>query len=131
MIAVDSSALIAILEREPEKQAFEDIVVAEDRCLVSAVNVHETAAVLRVRRGRAAVERFWQFLAGNDIEIVPFDEFQARAAILAFDRYGKGLHPKARLNISDCAAYALATTMNVPLLFKGGDFAETDVRRRL
>ena len=49
----------------------------------------------------------------------------------AFDRYGKGVHSKARLNISDCAAYALAKTMNAPLLFKGNDFPETDVQAYL
>jgi ribonuclease VapC len=54
---------------------------------------------------------------------------QARAAADAFDRYGKGIDSKARLNLADCAAYALARTMNAPLLFKGGDFANTDVGR--
>ncbi len=119
MIALDSSALIAILEKEPEQQAFENLISAEDRCLVSAVNAHETAIVLRMRRGRMAVERFWEFLADTAIEIVPFDEAQARAAALAFERYGKGIDPKARLNLCDCAAYALATTMKVPLLYQG------------
>lgn len=130
MIVVDSSALIAILEKEPEKQAFEDIIAGEDRCLISAVNAHETAIVLRIRRGRLAVERFWEFLANTGIEVVPFDEAQVRAAAVAFDRYGKGLNP-ARLNLADCAAYALAATMNVSLLFKGDDFAQTDLARRL
>jgi ribonuclease VapC len=54
-----------------------------------------------------------------------------REALSAFDRYGKGIHPKARLNLADCAAYALANTMNCPLLFKGDDFAETDISARL
>jgi ribonuclease VapC len=67
-------------------------------------------------------------LAENDIEIVPFDEIQVRAAAVALDRYGKGIDPKARLNLCDCAAYALAKTMNSPLLFKGSDFTATDVR---
>ena len=49
-------------------------------------------------------------------------------AAAAFDRYGKGIDPKARLNLADCAAYALARTMNCPLLFKGNDFTETDVK---
>ena len=73
------------------------------------------------------VERLWQLLAVSEIEIVPFDEAQVHAAAVAFDRYGKGLHPKARLNLADCAAYALAVTMNASLLFKGDDFAATDV----
>jgi ribonuclease VapC len=57
----------------------------------------------------------------------PFDENQAREALAAFDRYGKGIHPRVRLNLSDCVAYALAKSMNCALPFKGNDFAQTDV----
>jgi ribonuclease VapC len=128
MIVVDSSALIAILFEEPEKQAFESAIAGGDRCVMSAVNAHETATVLRLRHGPAAVERLWQLLADSEIEIVPFDETQVRAAAVAFDRYGKGINSKAQLNLSDCAAYALAKTMNAPLLFKGNDFTQTDLQ---
>ena len=128
MIVVDSSALIAVLFEEAEKQTFQDIIDGEERCVLSAVNAHETACVLRSRHGIAAVARFWQWLIDNEVEIVPFDEVQVRAAAVAFDRYGKGIDPKARLNLADCAAYALARTANCPLLFKGDDFAATDVR---
>ncbi len=130
MIVVDSSALIAILFEEPEKQAFETIIASDERCVMSAVNAHETATVLRLRHGAAAVERFWQLLTDSEIEIFPFDEVQVRAAAVAFDRYGKGINPRTRLNLSDCAAYALAKTMNAPLLFKGDDFAQTDLQLR-
>src|SRR5271166_1108073 len=119
MIVVDSSALIAILFDEPEKQEFENVIADGERCIVSAVNAHETATVLRLR---PAVERFWQFLSDAEIVIVPFDDAQVRAAAAAFDLYGKGIDPKARLNLSDCAAHALAKIMNAPLLFKGDDF---------
>jgi ribonuclease VapC len=128
MIVVDSSALIAILLGEPEKQKFEDIIAGGERCVMSAVNAHETACVLRSRLGQPAVTRLWQLLTDCEIEIVPFDKVQMRAAATAFDRYGKGIDPKARLNLADCAAYALAVTMNAPLLFKGNDFTATDVR---
>jgi len=131
MIVVDSSALIAILFDEPEKQAFETIVAGDERCVMSAVNAHETATVLRVRHGPQAVARLWQLLIDSEIEIVPFDETQVRGAAVAFDRYGKGIHAKARLNLADCAAYALAASMNASLLFKGDDFAATDVRGAL
>ena len=67
-------------------------------------------------------------LEDNEIEIVPFDETHVRVAAVALDRYGKGIDPKARLNLCDCAAYALAKTTNSPLLFKGDDFTATDVR---
>src|SRR5258708_3812095 len=129
MIVVDSSALLAVLFKEAEKQDFQNIIAAADRCVVSAVNAHEAASVLRIRHGRAAVQRFWEMLADNEIEIFAFDGVQVRAAAAAFDRYGKGIDPKARLNLSDCAAYALAKTLDVPLLFKGNDFSETDVQR--
>ena len=125
MIVVDSSALLAILFKEAEKQSFEAILAGADRCVISAVNAHETACVLRLRHDQAMVEELWRLLADNEIEIVPFDEIQVRAAAVALDRYGKG---NARLNLCDCAAYALAKTMNSPLLFKGNDFTATDVR---
>jgi ribonuclease VapC len=131
MIVVDSSARVAVFFDEPEKAAFQAIIDGDDRCVLSAVNAHETACVLRGRHGSAAVERFWQWLADNHVEIAPFDEMQVRAAAVAFDRHGKGLKgsaSKAHLNLADCAAYALAKTVNAPLLFKGNDFAETDVK---
>ncbi len=129
MIVVDSSALIAILEEEPDAAVYAAALQQADRLLVSAVDVHETGIVLRSRHGTAAAERMWRFLrVENDFEIISFDEAQAREALSAFDRFGKGIHAKARLNLSDCAAYALAKTMNAPLLFKGNDFAATDVR---
>ena len=129
MIVLDSSALIAVLLDEPERQAFSAIIAGEQRCVISAVNAHETAIVLRLRHGPAPVERLWQLLADCDIEIHPFDAAQLRAAAIAFDQFGKGINPRSRLNLSDCAAYALAKTMNAPLLFKGDDFAATDLQR--
>ena len=130
MIVVDSSALVAVLEREPDAALFANAIYLADRLLISAVNVHETGMVLRARRGLAATDRLWQLLQEeNDFEIVPFDEGQAREALSAFNRFGKGIHPKARLNLADCAAYALAKSVNAPLLYKGGDFAETDLQR--
>ena len=126
MIVVDSSALVAVFFGEPEKNAFQAIIDGADRCLLSAVNAHETACVLRGKLGPEAVVLFWRWLADNGVEIAPFDEAQVRAAADAFDRFGKGIHP-ARLNLADCAAYALARTMDAPLLFKGDDFSETDL----
>jgi ribonuclease VapC len=78
--------------------------------------------------GAAGVAHVWGLLTAAEIEIVPFDELQVRAAAVAFDRYGKGINSRAGLNLADCAAYALAKTMSAPLLFKGNDFAATDVR---
>jgi ribonuclease VapC len=130
LIVVDSSALCAVFFNEPEKNAFQAILDGDERCIVSAVNAHETGCVLRVKFGQAAVVEFWQWLTDNGIEIVAFDAVQAYEAIAAFDRYGKGLHPRARLSLADCAAYALARIMNAPLLFKGDDFAAPMCGRR-
>jgi ribonuclease VapC len=129
MIVVDSSALVAILEHEPDAAIYAGAIREAERLLVSAVNVHETGMVLRIRHGAASVDRMWRFLRDeNDFEIVPFDEAQLREALAAFRRYGKGIHSKARLNLANCAAYALAMVMNAPLLFKGDEFTATDVR---
>jgi len=128
MIVVDSSALCAVFFDEPERSAFQAVLDGAERCVISAVNAHETACVLRGKLGQAAVGAFWQWLTDNRVEIISFDEVQAREAAMAFDRYGKGIAPKARLNLSDCAAYALAKTMDAPLLFKGDDFSETEIK---
>lgn len=127
MIVVDSSALVAILENEDDGVLYANAIAVAKRLYVSAVNVHETGIVLRMRRGSDAVAILWRFLSENGFEIVPFDGVQAREALAAFERYGKGLHPRAKLNLADCAAYALARTLGAPLLFKGNDFAMTDI----
>jgi ribonuclease VapC len=67
-------------------------------------------------------------LVNAAIEVAFFDHVQADMAIAAFGRYGKGLHPQARLNFGDCAAFALAKSLDAPLLFKGDDFAFTDIQ---
>jgi ribonuclease VapC len=82
MIVVDSSALIAVLEREGDAARYAAEIEKADRLLISAVNVHETGIVLRIRRGATAVARMWRFLhEDNDFEIIPFDEAQARDAL--------------------------------------------------
>jgi ribonuclease VapC len=128
MIVVDSSALVAIFEAEPDAVVYATAIEHADRLLISAVNVHETGIVMCARHGEPGLARMWRFLGQNEFEIMPFDEVQVRAALAAFARYGKGIDPKARLNLADCAAYALSKTMDAPLLFKGQDFAATDVQ---
>lgn len=127
MIVVDSSALIAILRREPEADAFLEIIAAADQCLLSAVSLLETSMVLAGRSGDASS---WTELDGlvaqASIEVVPQDAALTDAARAAFLRYGKG-RDGAGLNLGDCAAYALASSRDLPLLFKGTDFAQTDI----
>lgn len=83
--------------------------------------------VAATRRGPDNLSDLAQMLETVQAEIVPFDADQARAAQAVYMRYGKGMHPTARLNLCDCVAYALAKHLNVPLLFKGDDFAATDI----
>jgi ribonuclease VapC len=129
MIVVDSSALISILEQEPEAERFLSVIRDATRRLASAVNVYETGIVIGARRGRQSAEEIMGFLAELGVEIVPFAEPYISQALDAYSRYGKGIDPKARLNLGDCAAYALAKGLNVPLLFKGADFSQTDVQQ--
>jgi ribonuclease VapC len=132
MIVVDSSALIAIFELEADAATCAEAMGRAERLALSAVNAHETGVVMRARHGEPAIARMWRFLLEeNDFEIALFDEAQARDALQAYGVYGKGVHPLARLNLADCAAYALAKTRDWPLFFKGRDFAATDVPCRL
>jgi ribonuclease VapC len=85
--------------------------------------------VIGARRGRERAARVMEMLDELGVEIVPFAEPYISRALDAYLRYGKGIDPKARLNLGDCAAYALAMSMNAPLLYKGEDFSATDVSR--
>jgi ribonuclease VapC len=127
VIAVDSSALIAILRLEPDSAHLLRALVAAEGRVLSALNLLETSMVLAGQGGGASL---WQplddFLEEARVEIAPFDAGQAQHARDAFVRYGKGRHPAA-LNLGDCAAYALAASRKLPLLFKGEDFRKTDV----
>jgi ribonuclease VapC len=127
VIVVDSSALIAILHRDVEANSFLNIMVAAEGCLLSTVGLVETSIVLAGRMGN---ETSWVLLEElfvvTRVSIAEQDYAQAGIARHAFLRYGKGRHPAA-LNMGDCAAYALAKTLDLPLLFKGNDFSRTDL----
>jgi ribonuclease VapC len=97
------------------------------RRLVSAVTLYETSIVMLARAGADGVADLNELLQEISAEIIPFDHAQATAALAAYGRYGKGFDRNARLNLGDCASYALAKGLNAPLLFKGTDFAATDV----
>jgi ribonuclease VapC len=126
VIIVDTSALFAIAANESERDAFIEILDSE-KGLISAVTYVESVMVLTGRSKRLASTRVDDLMRASGIEIVPVDENLASAAVNAFDRYGKGRHP-ARLNLSDCFAYGLARSRNLPLLFKGDDFSKTDIQ---
>jgi ribonuclease VapC len=127
-MTLDTSAVVAIFQNEAERAEFVALIEEAPRCLISAVSVLEAAMVLEGRRTGDAGADLDQFLRKASIKTVPFDEEQLAVARLAFRRFGKGRH-KAGLNFGDCAAYALAQCSGEPLLFKGADFAATDVER--
>jgi ribonuclease VapC len=125
VIVVDTSAIVAILKVEHERDVFARIIAFEG-CLFSTVGYLEASMVI-VGRGRAQLTDLLDGLLSElAIELVPFDQQQARASQTAFIRFGKGRHP-AGLNFGDCVSYALAHSRGLPLLFKGADFAKTDV----
>ncbi len=125
---VDSSALIAILRDEPERERFADILVREPSRM-SAANWFEAAMVADGTRRPEDRERFDEIISTAEVVIEPVTVEQAKAARIAFRRYGRGSGSRAKLNFGDCFAYALSATSGEPLLFKGDDFAHTDILR--
>jgi ribonuclease VapC len=122
---VDTSALIAILFDEPEKLAFASAIDTASDPKVSAVTRVESMMVYLGRRQSdpADVLELVEILGLRTVDV---DRAQADRALDAFALFGKGRHP-ARLNLGDCFSYALASTLNEPLLFKGEDFTKTDI----
>lgn len=123
---VDSSALIAILFEEPQGHRIDVAIVECVDCRMSAASFLETSMVILARKGQEGVRSLDLLMARFGIRVVPFSESQARMARSAFALFGKGRHPAA-LNFGDCMAYALAKETGEELLFKGTDFALTDI----
>ena len=130
MIAVDSSALLAILLGEPESTACTDALIASPSCFVSSFTLFETRIVVHRIAPRDGLAELAILLDRARMTTVPFDDDQAAIAFEAYRRFGKGVHPAA-LNIGDCASYAVAKSRGLPLLFKGNDFAKTDIASAL
>jgi ribonuclease VapC len=125
-MVVDTSAVLAILQRESKAEVLARAMEQAAERSISAVSVLEAGIVTLSRRGEAGVQKLDSFIVVAELEIVPFDAEQSLVARDAFKRYGKGRHA-AGLNFGDCAAYALAATRALPLLYKGDDFSKTDV----
>lgn len=125
-MVIDTSALLAILQDEPERRAFNEAIEAAPTCTVSVATWVETSIVIESRHGADGLRDLDHFVERAGIEIVPVESDQGRTARRAFSRFGKGRHP-AGLNYGDCFSYALATDRAEPLLFKGNDFSKTDV----
>lgn len=124
---VDSSALLAILRAEPEAQACASTIAAAPVRRISAANYVETAIVIDASRDPIASRRFDDLVRDAGLSIQPVSEQQAYIAREAYRDFGKDSGHPAQLNFGDCFAYALAKTTGEPLLFKGRDFARTDV----
>lgn len=125
-MVIDTSAVIACLFGESERASFVSAIGTDSVRLISVVGVVEASLVILGRKRVGGLADLQVFLDDGEIERVPVDGRQAEAAIEAFRRFGRGRHP-ARLNIGDCFAYALAKTTGEPLLYKGHDFAQTDI----
>lgn len=125
-MVIDTSAIVAILFGEPEARRFARAIDRDTLRLMSAVSVLEAIMVLESELGEAGGRELDLLLHRAGIEIVGFLPDQLDAARRAFRAYGKGRHP-AGLNFGDCFSYALARSTGQPLLFKGNDFARTDV----
>jgi ribonuclease VapC len=130
LIVIDSSALVAILRDEPERRSFIDAIVDHGEPRMSAATYVEASMVMELRRGDRGGREVDALMEEVGIAIAPVDEAQARIAREAFRRFGKGRH-RAALNFGDCFVYALAKMLGAPVLFKGDDFALTDVKRAL
>jgi ribonuclease VapC len=130
LIAVDSSALVAVFLEEPQAQRLRERLAEESGAVLSVANYVETGQLLAQRKPdsiEATLADFHAFLQASRIALAAVDEIQARVALGARIRYGRGFGHPARLNYSDCFAYALAKTRNLPLLFVGDDFTHTDI----
>jgi ribonuclease VapC len=131
MMVIDSSAMIAAIAGEPEAAQFRQLICDTEGACMSAVNVLESRVVLQRRFGVPMVTEFDLLLREAEIAVDPFDGDQSRLAYEAYLRYGKGGGHRAGLNLGDCAAYALARSQDLPLLYKGDDFSRTDIAAAL
>jgi ribonuclease VapC len=125
-MVIDSSAFIAVLLGEPEAEAFSQAIGSDPRSLTSAFTALETSIVIEAKKGEAGSREFDLLLHQARVEIVSMTAEQFGIARSAWRYYGKGRHP-AGLNIGDCCSYALAKWAGEALLFKGDDFALTDI----
>lgn len=125
---VDTSALVAVHEGDPEGAEYLETMRHEDGLKVSAGTLLEASIVLDARQPGRTSRRLDRLVADLKIETVPFDAEQVRAARAAYRDFGRRSGHPARLNLGDCFAYALASLTGEPLLFKGDDFGHTDVR---
>ncbi len=127
-MVIDSSALVAVLRGEPESHRFRLLIRAAVPRGIAAPSAVEASIVMLTRFGEAGLAALDDLRAEARIEVAPMTAEHVAIAEDAFRRFGKGRHP-AGLTLGDCVSYALARATGEPLLFKGNDFAQTDVAR--
>ena len=127
---VDSSAILAIVLGEPDRFRYVDALLEGTSCRMSVANWLEATMVVDRRGSALSISHFEEFFRNAAIELMPVSVSQASIARLAWRTFGRRVHP-ARLNYGDCFAYALAKETREPLLFKGDDFAQTDIESAL
>jgi ribonuclease VapC len=125
-MVIDASALIAILQHEPEAEAFANAIQLDPVRLLSSIAALEASVVMESRKGPAGGRDLDLLLHRGHFEIVPFNAEQFELARAAYREFGKGHHPAA-LNLGDCCTYALARVSGHRLLAKGNDFRQTDL----
>ncbi len=125
-MVIDTSALLAILQDEPERRAFNLAIEAAAARRVSVATWLEVSIVAEARWGAEGLRDLDLLVDRAALELVPVDVGQGKAARRAFSRFGRGRHP-AGLNYGDCFSYALAHQLGEPLLFQGEDFEKTDI----
>ncbi|GAB3929030.1 ribonuclease VapC [Microlunatus endophyticus] len=126
-ITLDTSALVAVILGESDAERFTTAMLGNaGDCLISAATLVEAAIVVEARQGNGAAQDLRLLIEQIGAEVVPVDGETALVAVAAWQRFGKGRHPAA-LNFGDCFSYALAKISGAPLLFKGSDFAQTDI----
>jgi ribonuclease VapC len=126
-MVIDTSALVAIVLNEPSRGFLRDALQSAQTRIISSVSLLEAGMVLRAREGQRVVPKLYSLVEELGIQTIAFDEAQAKAAVSAFARFGKGMGHRAQLNFGDCAVYALAALRGEPLLATGHDFAATDL----
>ena len=124
---IDTSAVIAILFKEPNFETVFLTLTSAETAMIGAPTLTETGIVLRARLGRQSVGILERFLREFAIMTVPFGEEHWREAVKAYSLYGKGQHP-ANLNFGDCMSYSVAKLAAQPLLSVGDDFRKTDLQ---
>jgi ribonuclease VapC len=131
MIVVDTSALLAILQEEPDAAVYAQAIADADPPMISAASLVEAGIVMLNRHGSKGLRNVNRLIQEAGFRVESVTAQHAHQALEAYAAYGKGQKGKAGLNYGDCFSYALAKVTGLPLLFKGSDFRQTDLASAL